>query len=208
MVSPTNEIQIHVARVRDALHRCSCSLEPFDTEIQRVLSLKAQGDYAFIIDSYYLFEDTERAKAYVRENGLSKPGDRSEIGLAYLKFYGVMNACYMQHEATLVCARKLGVEVDRDSLSGSSLIVYRNDFAAHSPNRGRGADSHSFILDRFGLTEGRVAGYSSNSPEGIKFRDAPIQQLLADWDSVLLPALSVVSNSIVSRVRAAGVREA
>lgn len=208
MVSLADEIQRQVAQVRAALHQCSCSLEPFDTEIRRVLSLKAEGDYGFIIDSYYLFEDTERAKEYVRTNGLSPPGDRSEIGLAYLKFYGVMNACYMQHEATLVCARKLEVEVDRNSLTSSPLIVYRNDFAAHSPNRGRGEDSHSFILDRFGLTEGRVAGYSSNSPEGIKFRDAPIQQLLSDWDAVLLPALRTISETIVSRVRVAGLREA
>ena len=208
MVSPASEIQHHVAQVRAALHQCSRSLEPFDAEIQHVLSLKAEGDYGFIIDSYYLFEDTERAKDYVRVNGLSKHGDRSEIGLAYLKFYGVMNACYMQHEAALVCARRLDLEIDKKGLSSSPLIAYRNDFAAHSPNRGRGEDSHSFILDRFGLVEGRVAGYSSNAPDGLKFRDSPIQQLLSDWDAVLLPALRTVSESIVSRVRAAGVREA
>lgn len=208
MVSPADEIQRHVARVRKALHQCVCALEPFDAEIRRVLSLKAEGDYGFIIDSYYLFEDTELAKDYVRIHSLTKLGDRSEIGLAYLKFYGVMNACYMQHEATLVCARKLEVEIDRNSLSCNPLIVYRNDFAAHTPNRGSGDASHSFILDRFGLTEGRVAGYSSNSPEGLKFRAAPIQKLLADWDFVLLPALSAVSESIIARVRAAGVREA
>jgi len=208
LISPADEIQQQVAQVRAALHQCSCSLEPFDAEIRRVLSLKARGDYGFIIDSYYLFEDTEHAKEYVRVNGLSKPSDRSEIGLAYLKFYGVMNACYMQHEAALVCARKLEVEVDKKRLSSSPLIAYRNDFAAHSPNRGKGEDSHSFILDRFGLTEGRVAGYSSNSPGGLKFRDAPIKQLLSEWDAVLLPALRTVSESIVSRVRAAGVREA
>jgi len=96
------------------------------TEIQRVLLLKAQGDYGFIIDSYYLFEDTERAKTYIRENGLSNHGDRSEIGLAYLKFYGVMNACYMQHEATPICARKLGVEVDRNS-----LVAYKKCFLTY-----------------------------------------------------------------------------
>jgi hypothetical protein len=205
LVSAADEIQRHIALVRAALHQCSGSLEPFDAEIRRVLSLKTEGDYGFIIDSYYLFEDTERAKEYVRINGLSKPGDHGEIGLAYLKFYGVMNACYMQNEATLVCARKLEVEVDRIALSNSPLIVYRNDFAAHSPNRGRGEDSHSFILDRFGLTEGRVAGYSSNSPGGFKSRDAPIQQLLSDWDAVLLPALRTVSETIISRVRAANV---
>ena len=47
MVSPADEIQRQVAQVRAALHQCSCSLEPFDTEIRRVLSLKAEGDYGF-----------------------------------------------------------------------------------------------------------------------------------------------------------------
>jgi hypothetical protein len=183
-------------------------LDPFDSEIQRILNLSNDRDYGFIIDSYYLFEDTEAAKSFVRANGLCPPGIRDDIGLVYLKFYGVMNACYLQHEAIVVCARKLGLHIDKDVLSSNSLIVHRNDFAAHSPNRGRGDEAHSFILDRFRLRAGEVAGYSSNAPGGIKFRDAKIDDLLNDWDTTFLPVLERVSEAIVARVLAAGIREA
>lgn len=199
-------IHQQIDRVRSALHNCSVDLEPFDREIRRVLRLSSERDYGFIIDSYYLFEDTEKAKSFVRANGLSSPGVRDDIGLVYLKFYGVMNACYLQHEAVLVCARKLGVQVDKDALSSNSLIVHRNDFAAHSPNRGRGDEAHSFILDRFRLRAGEVAGYSSNAPDGVRFRDAKLDDLLNDWDRAFLPVLTQVSDVVVSRVLDAGIR--
>lgn len=207
VIAAAKDIKRHIAEVRAALHRCSVALEPFDPKIQKILSLSTKGDYAFIIDSYYLFEDTELAKDHVREHGVSKSGERGEVGLAYLKFYGVMNACYMQHEAAIVCARKLDLEINKKSLSENELIAYRHDFAAHSPNRGRGEESHSFILDRSGLGEGRVAGYSSNAPQGITFRDARLQDLLAEWDSTLLPVIKVISDEIVSRIKAAGILE-
>lgn len=208
MNATATKIRKQIARVRDALHNCSVRLDPFESEIQRILNLSSDRDYSFIIDSYYLFEDTEAAKSFVRANGLCPPGIRDDIGLVYLKFYGVMNACYLQHEAIAVCARKLGLRIDKEVLSSNSLIVHRNDFAAHSPNRGRGDDAHSFILDRFRLRAGEVAGYSSNAPGGIKFRDAKIDDLLNDWDTAFLPVLVQVSEAIVSRVLDAGIREA
>lgn len=166
----------------------------------RALSLADIRTYSHIIDSFYLFEDTELAKQHIRSNPMGR-----DFGLAYLKFYGVMNACYLQQQAAIVCCEALQLEVDLSALVSARVVQFRNDFAAHSPNRGRGTGLHSFILDKFGLAEGRVSGYSSNSPNGFVSRDAKIVNLVTDWDDVLEPTLAAISNAIATRINKAGV---
>jgi hypothetical protein len=176
----------------------------FEADIVRILKLADIRAYGHLIDSYYLFEDTELAKGRIRSPGLGQ-----EFGLAYLKFkfYGFMNACYLQQQAAKVCVETLKIEADITDLMNSRVMQYRNDFAAHSPNRGRGAGAHSFILDKFGLIEGRISGYSSNSPAGFISRDIKLIDLLAEWESVFVPLLTLVSGTIVRRVEAASIRE-
>lgn len=193
------KIHQQIAKVRGLFHSCSVQFESFDSKIVEVLGIESIDDYGFIIDSFYLFEDTELAKEYVRLNGFSKLGETSNIGLTYLKFYGLMNACYMQSEALLVCAKKLGVKLDTVAIKGSGIIQYRNDFAAHSANRGRDDGAHSFILDRFGLTEGRVSGYSSNAPGGVSFRNQKVSTLVSEWDKLFYECLRKISDEIGTR---------
>jgi hypothetical protein len=197
----------HVGRVRRLLSRCAETLTAFDTEIIQILRLTNIGDYASVIDCFYLFEDTELAKSYVRQNGIGTMPDQARFGLVYLKFYGLMNACYLQQQAVLVCTGKLQLHTDLSHVKSSRIVQYRNDFAAHSPNRGSGRAEHSYILDRFGLLEGRVSGYTSNSAGGAVFRDAELHELLAEWDDCFLRVLSPVCDHITSLILEAGVRE-
>jgi hypothetical protein len=197
----------HIARVRRLLSHCAEIFESFDTEIVRILGLPNIGEYGKIIDSFYIFQDTELAKAHVRSHGLGTMADQGSFGLAYLKFYGVMNACYLQQQAALVCTKSLQLGTDLEPLKKCRVVQYRNDFAAHSANRGSGAAAHSFVLDRFGLLEGRVSGYSSNAPSGMEFRDVEVMELLAEWDACFLAVLAPTCESLASRIQAAGVHE-
>lgn len=207
LLSMKTQIASSISQVRRLLSRCAEQFNSFDTEIVRVLGLTSIADYSFIIDCFYLFEDTELAKDHVRSNGLGTTADQRDLGLVYLKFYGLMNACYLQQQAVIVCNRKLALATDLSRVNASPLIQFRNDFAAHSPNRGRGQTEHSFILDRFGLLEGRIAGYSSNAPAGFSSKDSRLLNLLSEWDETFLEALQPVTNTISSRVRAAGVSQ-
>lgn len=201
--SPAGHIARHVANVRRLLSDCSNLFSAnFDAEIVRVLDLLDIRAYGHVIDSFYLFEDTELAKDHIRANPMGR-----DFGLVYLKFYGVMNACYLQQQAAIVCSKSLKLQIDLGPLLSARVVQFRNDFAAHSPNRGRGADLHSFILDKFGLAQGRVSGYSSNAPDGFVSRDAKLTDLVSEWDVVLEPVLGVISNTIETRIARAGVHE-
>lgn len=196
-----------IHEVRRLLSRCAEQFASFDSEIVRVLGLRSIADYSFIIDCFYTFEDTEMAKNHVRSNGLGAADDQHDFGLVYLKFYGLMNACYLQQQAVIVCNEKLRLKTDLARVNASPLIQYRNDFAAHSPNRGRGETEHSYILDRFGLLEGHVAGYSSNTPTGFAPKAAKLLDLLNEWDDCFAEALAPVCQHIARSIRAAGVNE-
>ncbi len=203
-----SKIDHSIREVRQLLSWCAEQFTSFDQDIVRVLSLRSISDYGSIIDCYYTFEDTQLAKAYVQTNGLgATPSSQQDFGLVYLKFYGLMNACYLQKQAVVVCNERLGLATDLSRVNDSPLIQFRNDFAAHSPNRGRGRSEHSYIVDRFGLLEGRIAGYSSNAPDGFASRNADLQNLLTDWDETFFEALSPVNTHIVRSIRAADVSE-
>lgn len=189
-------IKESIKLVQQLLNRYAEKSDSFESDTVTALHLSCVSDYSSIIDCFYLLEDTELAKDYIRRNGLGSFEDQKDFGLVYLKFYGLMNACYIQQQAIIVCTEKLQLAIDLTNIKSSQIIQYRNDFAAHSPNRGRGGATHSYILDRFGLLEGRVAGYTANSPSGLVFRDVTLANLLSEWDAALQPAL----NSICTRI--------
>jgi len=196
-----------IRKVRRLLSRCAEQFSDFDVEIDRILALQSATDYSSIIDSFYKFEDTELAKQHFRNTGFGTDASKPDFGLVYLKFYGLMNACYLQQQAVLVCNRRLRLNTDLARVNASPLIQYRHDFAAHSPNRGRGKAEHSYILDRFGLLEGRIAGYSSNSPNGFASKDEKLLDLLDNWDDCFAEALAPVCQYITNCIQAAGVNE-
>lgn len=103
----------------------------------------------------------------------------------------------MQQQAILTICTKLGIEHNINELRNSEIISFRNDFSAHSSNRGRGANEHSYILDRFAMREGKVKGYTSNHKEGEFFKEANISSLINNWDKLLECQLELVAVRIL-----------
>lgn len=204
-ISNAQVIDQCIRQVRRLFSLCAERFAPFDSEIVRVLQLHSIANYSSLIDCFYLFEDTELAKAHIRQTGLVDAKAQPDFGLVYLKFYGLMNACYLQQQGVIVCTKILQLSTELNAINASRIIQFRNDFAAHSANRRSGRVEHSYILDRFGLIEGRVAGYTANSDCGLSFRNAPVEALLAEWDEAFRYALAPVCERIVSLILAAGV---
>jgi hypothetical protein len=151
------------------------------TDLYRFVGVETSHSYNFLLDAFYLLEDTQLAKASFRESDLRN----LDFGTLYLLYYGLLNACYMQQQATLVLCRELGITDGLEPIKVSRIVNFRNSFSAHSPNRGRGDKQHSFILSRHGMREGRVEGYSANHESGHLSLKADILQLLDDWDASL-----------------------
>jgi len=78
---PQQIIATQIKRVRRLLSRCAETFDLFDREIVRVLCLADIRDYSTIIDSFYLFEDTELATAHVRSHGLGSSTNVQDFGL-------------------------------------------------------------------------------------------------------------------------------
>ncbi|CAM0557788.1 hypothetical protein [Vreelandella titanicae] len=167
-----------IQAIRSDLSGIATDHDKGDSDLYRFVGVENSRSYNFVLDAFYLLEDTQLAKASFRNADFQN----IDFGTLYLLYYGLLNACYMQQQAILVLCRELGVTDGLEPIKTAEIVSFRNSFSAHSPNRGRGDDQHSFILDRHAMRIGRVEGYSSNHASGHFYLQANIFQLLNDWD--------------------------
>jgi len=170
-----------VQAIRSDLSDIATDHDKLEEDLYRFVGVESSRSYNFVLDSFYLIEDTQLAKKSFRNTELSE----QEFGTLYLLYYGIFNACYMQQQATLVICRELGIRSGIDPIKKANIINFRNSFSAHSPNRGRGSAEHSFILDRHAISFGSVEGYSANHPNGHLPLKANIFELLGEWNGTL-----------------------
>jgi hypothetical protein len=197
-----NKINLYVNWARLFFSDCADSQsEPFGELIVTMLGVGSFADYDFILDSFYLFEDTQTAKENFQEFGVGGPTKYKNIGEHYLRLYGILNACFLQKEAITVCSRKLLNSDLPCDITNAQIIEFRNIFAAHTVTKnGKTKDSrHSYILDRHALTEGRLSGISSNIQDDYGTKDAVITELLKEWDVLLERELQRICRHIIDQ---------
>jgi hypothetical protein len=170
-----------VQQIRSDLSDIARKHDKSDDDLYRFVGVDTSRSYNFILDAFYLLEDTQLAKASFKETDFKS----TDFGILYLLYYGLLNACYMQQQATLVLCREFGITEGLEPIKAADIVNFRNSFSAHSPNRGRGNEQHSFILDRHAMRVGRVEGYSANHESGHLFLEADIFSLLGAWDKNL-----------------------
>lgn len=186
-----------VSEIRTIISDVATEFDTKDEDLYSLVDVDNGDDYYSIIDSLYLLEDTELAKDSFKSSSLNS----DDYGLLYLLFYGVLNAAYMQQQATIVICQKMNLTENLKLLKEPAIFDFRNSFAAHSANRGgRGIKNHSFILDRHELARGNISGYSANHDSGFKSQDSNIYNLLDKWDKVLSKQLKQVLLKVQSRV--------
>ncbi|MCW8868602.1 MAG: hypothetical protein OQK08_09495 [Marinobacter sp.] len=181
-----------VQAIRSDLSDIATDHDKDDCDLYRFVGVETSRSYNFILDAFYLLEDTQLAKASFRDSELRD----LDFGKLHLLYYGLLNACYMQQQATLVLCRELGVTDGLETIKTADIVNFRNSFSAHSPNRGRGDEQHSFILDRHAMRVGRVEGYSANHVSGHLSLQANIFQLLNDWDDSLDKVFDLIGERV------------
>lgn len=183
-----------IDQIRSAISDVATEFYTTTDDLVKFLNLNDEREYNSVIDSLYLLEDTQIAKTYFSELDLKQ----EPFGHLYLLFYGVLNACYMQQQALLVISSRLKISDNIKEILSAEIVKYRNDFSAHSSNRGRGATEHSYILDRHELREGKLSGYTLNHSSGTVYRNALIHKLLQDWNSLLEDQLGLITAKILN----------
>lgn len=178
--------------IRTDLSNIATNHDKGDTDLHRFVGVDSSRSYNFILDAFYLLEDTQLAKSAFKQSDFQN----LDFGNLYLLYYGLLNACYMQQQATLVMCRELGITEGFQSIKTAEIVNFRNSFSAHSPNRGRGEDQHSFILSRHAMRAGRVEGYSANHSSGHLSLQADIFELLSDWDGNLDEVFSLIGGRV------------
>ena len=202
MTQNENVIDLFVKLLRKIIGVIAIDSEDFKTDILDFLDVNSGKPYAFIIDSLYLLEDTQLAKHNFYEFGVSGPTKYQNFGEVYLRIYGLLNACYLQQQAIVEIRKNLNLPLNNEELKqvkGCSIFDLRNTFAAHTVNRGYGNNKKSYILDRHGLLEGRVKGYSSNGESDYDSKNAKISEEVQKWDSLLTKHLKEISSFVANR---------
>lgn len=182
---------IHV--IRREISDVATDFNSTDMDLVKFIEVENIEDYNSVIDSLYLLEDTQLSKHTFSTFEFFN----MDFGHLYLLFYGVLNACYMQQQAILVLSKKLQTNENKSIIKKATIFEYRNNFSAHSSNRGYGENEHSFILDRHAMYEGKVKGYSSNHKDGYIFKEAKISALINNWDCILESQLNIICKRIL-----------
>ncbi|MDX8387868.1 MAG: hypothetical protein R8M46_04945 [Ghiorsea sp.] len=189
-----NRIDAIIHEVRRGASTVAQDFHSETKDLVRFLNVADENTYNSVIDSFYLLEDTQLAKHDFRKVDFIK----ESFGRLYLMFYGVLNSCYMQQQAMLVICEKLNIEENIRDIKRIEVVAYRNDFSAHSSNRGRGKSEHSFILDRHAMREAKLKGYTANHETGVVFRDANINSLISSWDILLEKQLELILEKVLN----------
>ncbi|MFT6908852.1 MAG: hypothetical protein ACJAS1_005559 [Oleiphilaceae bacterium] len=190
-----SELDSLIFKIRDGISEIAEDFYSETKDLVSFLGVYDEHDYHSVMDSFILLEDTQLAKNEFRKADFIN----ESFGKLYLMFYGVLNSCYMQQQAILVICKKLMIEQNILEIKNIKVVAYRNDFSAHSPNRGRGNSEHSFILNRLALREGRVKGYTDNHETGCVFRDADVTSLISEWDLVLERQLELIAVRVLKK---------
>lgn len=188
-----NELDSIISKIRDGISEVAEGYYSETKDLVSFLGVNDESEYHSVMDSLILLEDTQLAKDEFFKVDLTK----EPIGKLYLVFYGVLNSCYMQQQAILVMSGKLNINQYISEIKDVDVVAYRNDFAAHSSNRGRGKFEHSFLLDRSAMRETKVKGYTANYETGDIFREANINSLISEWDLVLERQLVLVAEKLL-----------
>ena len=199
-----NVIDLYVEFLRKIISVIAENSDDFDTDMLNFLGVSNEQNYTFIIDSLYLLEDTQLAKRNFNEFGVSGPTKYQNFGEIYLRIYGLLNACYLQQQAISTIRENLALplnEEERKEIKECPIFDLRNTFAAHTVNRGYGKKKKSFILDRHGLVEGKIRGYSSNTESGYESKNAKISEEVQRWDLLLVKYLKEVSFFISEKTK-------
>lgn len=188
-----NKTDCIIQEIRSDLSNIAIDHERGEKDLYEFLKVNSSQSYNFIIDSFYLIEDTQLAKKTFQNIKLSE----QQFGYLYLLIYGVLNACYMQQQALLIICRELKIEDSLITLVKQAKIIdFRNSFSAHSSNRGKHSNEHSFIMDRHSLLHGEISGYSSNHKNGHLFMNGKITELIDEWNEILDKLFLVVEMRI------------
>jgi len=196
MIQKENAIDLYVKLLRKIIGVIAKDSDNFETDILEFLGVSSGQSYNFIIDSLYLLEDTQLAKQNFNEFGVSGPTKYQNFGEVYLRVYGLLNACYLQQQAIIEIKKNLRLSLDKNELKEireCPIFDLRNTFAAHTVNRGCEEKKKSYILDRHGLLEGNLKGYSSNSESGYDSKNAKITEEIQKWDFLLTNLLKDIS---------------
>ena len=195
-------INVRIEIMREILSLCSFNLiDDFDAEIVALFELSDIRDYGFVIDSLYLLEDTQLAKSDFYTHGINLHESKSaKFGEAYLRMYGIFNACYLQLQALIALTRSLGIDFSKNKANELPVFLFRTYYASHTVNTGYSAHRRSYILDRHALLDGSVEGYSSNTGGDTHFVKSDIIDLLIEWDAFLAETLEVITKKFIEKI--------
>lgn len=111
--------------------------ETFRDDIKKYYGFESKFGWNIMLNSYYVLDDTELAKASFIKFQLQGPSRHKDTGERYLRLYGLLNSVYQQKIAidNLVEIFKLpNSKLISKQLNNCAIIILRNKIAAHPSN--------------------------------------------------------------------------
>ena len=109
----------------------------FRDDVKNYYGFEKEFGWNIMLNSYYIFDDTELAKKTFKQFDLQGPSRHQDIGERYLRLYGFLNSVYQQKLSigNLMEVFKLPKQPEfSKKLNANELLSLRNKIGAHPSN--------------------------------------------------------------------------
>ncbi len=154
-----------------------------------------------LMNSFYVFEDTELAKNDFKKFDLQGSSRHRNIGEKYLRLYGILNAFYQQYLALINLMELFKLDSKKTftkELKNSECIKLRNKIAAHSTNYStdfKNNDFDVYEISRPELERGKIRLLKNQDI----FETYSLNELIDDFNNKTQEILSGILKKFIKK---------
>ncbi|MCT4138476.1 hypothetical protein HZP64_14545 [Elizabethkingia anophelis] len=176
----------------------------FRDDVKKFYGFEKSFGWNIILNSYYVLNDTELAKASFSKFGLQGPSRHIDIGERYLRLYGLLNSIYQQKIAVdnlMEVFKFADSKKNSKKLSDCSLIFLRNKIASHPSNymNTKEDSEHKFDvyeISRPDLQFDKITLLRNQN----HFEFYNLKEAINEFDNIVIEVLQLITGKIIKKI--------
>jgi hypothetical protein len=198
-----NIIELYSRLIRDVINYAAQRIDakPFLEKVKVRLGFDKIEGWNILTSSLDLIDDTECAKSDYYHFQLIGPTRYESIGEMYLRFYGILNAIYLQKSAITELAElfKISDKVKHiKSLEALTIIQLRHIAGSHTVNfiDPISRRKRTFMISQDSLRQNRILVMDDDD----KFNEYDLPELIKDYDKSAMALIEIIANKSICSI--------
>ncbi|MCP1996317.1 hypothetical protein [Flavobacterium sp. HSC-61S13] len=178
--------------------------ETFRDDVKNYYGFENKFGWNIMLNSYYVLDDTELAKASFIKFQLQGPYRHKDTGERYLCLYGLLNSVYQQKIAidNLVEIFKVpNSKLISKPLNNCAIIILRNKIAAHPSNYSLAKEDSEHKFDVYEISRPDLDSDSITLLRNQNhFEKYDLIEILKEFDDQIENILELITTKIIKKI--------